>query len=960
MTEGRSGSTSLMEVLEGFENVAVPNKNFSCPDNELVHPKRVREHMEKFAALRGRPINSNDELIEAFFEFNNNFAYAGFKSMPDRHQNFDEFIFRKDIRFITLKRRDIASTIASFTMARATGSWRRHGEERQEQWRFDPARDGDWIRSNLLYILSSHERLDRVPDAISLHYEDLCDATYSCPELNEYFAHEIRLRNPKPPTSGGSYVANWEVFTAFVEDARRELRGAGRTVVARSHNGIRAMPEHRETIENATLIQDEPVGKQVNRDDLAKLETFCLFIGYPRSSGTLFGALLDAHPDAVIANELDVLQYVDTPMTREQLLSRLVNRAVEFAAEGCKKDSYTYQVANQWQGRYRTLKVIGDKKNGMVSVRLNGALTLAGKLQDLLGIPVKFVHVFRNPFDNIATLSQNESRSVPEAINLFFSMAASADKIRQEVGPGGMFELCQEDFIKSPQEQLRGLCGFFDLEATDDYLRDCAGIVFKSPHLSRSKVKWTRNQVDAITRLMAGFPHLKRYLENKDIPVVDPPQETAPVKKPQQTPSRRSATGQVVYAWELGMDLGHIMRFLPLALKLRDRGQSVAFAIRDLQHAESAIGQQGFPVYQAPIWMAMPKNLKNPPLNYAEIILRYGFMTATGLKGLVKAWRALFQALDAELIVADHSPSALLAAHTMDLKRVTIGHGFFSPPQISPTPNMRPWLKVSEDRLKAADALALANANRVIVDLGGKPLQMLSELFRVDAEFLCTFPELDHYPNRSGAHYWGPGFNIKEGKSIDWPRGDAPAVFAYLKTSYRDHEKVLSTLAGMDLRVIAYTPGLPPKIAQKYASEKMVISGEPVRLAGIRDQCNLAICHAGMGTVAAFLLAGTPLLLLPTQLEQLLVSRRVEALGAGLLINLQPENDRQPGKTSAGRKTAAKKPEINYRSVIARLLQQDTFRDSARAFAKKYAKFHPAAQSSAMATALEKILIGAA
>jgi len=958
MTEGRSGSTSLMEVLEGFDNIAVPNKNFDCPDNELVHPKRVREHMEKMASLSGRPINSIDELIDAFFDLNKNHNYAGFKSMPDRHQNYDEFILRRDIRFITLKRRDIASTIASFTMARATGSWRRHGEERREQWRFDPVRDSDWVRSNLSYILDSHERLDKIRDAITLHYEDLCDTTYSSGPLNDYFGHEIRLRDPKPPTSGSSYVANWNEFTAFVESVRQEVRGAGATAVPPSPAGNQTMTESRKPVENVALLQDESDAKQVNMDDLGKLETFCLFIGYPRSSGTLFGALLDAHPDAVIANEADVLQYVDTAKTREQLLSKLVNRSAEFAAEGCKKDSYTYQVANQWQGRYRTLKVIGDKKNGMVSVRMNGSLALAGKLQDLLKIPVKFVHVFRNPFDNIATLSQNESRSLPDAINLYFSMATSVDRIRQQAGPGAVFELCQEDFIKSPQEQLRALCAFLGLEATDDYLRDCAGIVFKSPNLSRSKVKWTRNQVDAITRIMAGLPHLQRYLENKDVPEADQSQGAAPVIKPRLPQSTKSANGQIVYAWELGMDLGHIMRFLPLALKLRDRGHSVAFAIRDLQHAESAIGQQGFPVYQAPMWTAMPKNLRNPPLNYAEIILRYGFMTATGLKGLVKAWRALFQALDAELIVADHSPSALLAAHTMELKLVTIGHGFFSPPRVSPTPNMRPWLKVPEERLKAADALALTNANRVIIDLGGKPLQMLSDLFQVDAEFLCSFPELDHYPNRTGAQYWGPGFNIDEGKPIAWPEGDAPAVFAYLKTGYPDYEQVLKALAGMDLRVIAYVPGLPPKAVEKFSSEKMVISKDPVRLAGIRDNCNLAICHAGMGTVAAFMLAGTPLLLLPTQLEQLLASRRVEALGAGLLVNLEAEDNRKQRKTT-GKKPPAKKATVDYRSLLKRLLEQESFRASARTFAKKYARFHPASQSSAMATAVEKILAGA-
>jgi hypothetical protein len=40
------------------------------------------------------------------------------------------------------------------------------------------------------------------------------------------------------------------------------------------------------------------------------LSTLCLFIGHPRSGHTLGGALLDAHPNAVIAQKLDVLGLV--------------------------------------------------------------------------------------------------------------------------------------------------------------------------------------------------------------------------------------------------------------------------------------------------------------------------------------------------------------------------------------------------------------------------------------------------------------------------------------------------------------------------------------------------------------------------------------------------------------------------------------------------------------------------
>jgi UDP:flavonoid glycosyltransferase YjiC (YdhE family) len=46
-------------------------------------------------------------------------------------------------------------------------------------------------------------------------------------------------------------------------------------------------------------------------------------------------------------------------------------------------------------------------------------------------------------------------------------------------------------------------------------------------------------------------------------------------------------------------------------------------------------------------------------------------------------------------------------------------------------------------------------------------------------------------------------------------------------------------------------------------------------MADVATQADLVICHAGHGTLSAMLLAGRPLLLLPKQLEQLVLSVRL-------------------------------------------------------------------------------------
>ncbi len=210
-----------MNALEKFPDIAVPNKNISCPDNELFHRRHVQAYMQQYAELCGTPIARPRELMERFFEYNAAMAYAGFKSMPNRHKRPGVFLARGDIRFITLMRRDIASTVASFLVALETGSFRRAGEPHAEVWRFVPARHGASARSNLAYIRRSIAWLRQAPNAIAIAYEDLCDPAYRNAALDDFFGRPVRIDNPKPPTSGSSYVANWDEFRAFVGDALR-------------------------------------------------------------------------------------------------------------------------------------------------------------------------------------------------------------------------------------------------------------------------------------------------------------------------------------------------------------------------------------------------------------------------------------------------------------------------------------------------------------------------------------------------------------------------------------------------------------------------------------------------------------------------------------------------------------------------------------------------------------------
>lgn len=395
---------------------------------------------------------------------------------------------------------------------------------------------------------------------------------------------------------------------------------------------------------------------------------------------------------------------------------------------------------------------------------------------------------------------------------------------------------------------------------------------------------------------------------------------------------------RIVFCWEQGQNYGHILGFLPCALALRARGHEVVFVLRDLSRAEQILGKHGFKALQAPLWLPRAEGLP-PPVSYADILASAGYLDPSGLTGLVKAWRELFQLLDPELMIMDCAPTALLAARGQGIPRAMIGTGFFSPPKLSPLPAIRFWQHLPGPRLMQGEAVILHGINRALENISQPPLAALRELFQVEEDFLCTLPELDHYPGREGARYWGPRFALEEGAEPAWTPGEGPTVFAYVYPGYRLFEPLMQALRALPARVLVYAPGIAGRYVRQLASERLAFAQAPVRMASVRSRADVAVCHGGHGTVAAMLLAGRPVLMLPMQVEQEILARRVVELGAGLSVGLEMQ-------------------EVNLKRLLKRLLSETGFRESASRLAQAHEGFSQEKQIAAIADRCEELLRG--
>ncbi len=374
----------------------------------------------------------------------------------------------------------------------------------------------------------------------------------------------------------------------------------------------------------------------------------------------------------------------------------------------------------------------------------------------------------------------------------------------------------------------------------------------------------------------------------------------------------------ILYAWEFGANLGHVGPFMPLAQELREAGHEVQWTVTQAATVGDFLARNDF------AWLAAPTvpevSRPGPPLSYADILLRFGYADPRALFGLVGGWREAMRLTGARLGLADHAPTALLAARSLGIPVMLFSNGFTAPPRRSPLPNMRPWTSMPEQILNQLDSAALSSVNAVLARHGCLQMQHLAELFDVAEEALVTFPELDHYPDRGPARYWGSLPSAGTGRAVTWPAAAGRRIFAYLRAESPHHEAVLAALYALGRAAAIYFPNMPPALAAKYSAAHLNYLDQPADIEQMTREADLAITYASLATTTAFLLAGKPLLLLPGHLEQFMVARRVEEMGAGRLVN--PEQ-----------------PPGDLRGVLADLLDNPSWRANAAAFAAKYAAF---------------------
>lgn len=248
-----------------------------------------------------------------------------------------------------------------------------------------------------------------------------------------------------------------------------------------------------------------------HRSDFSTVERYCFFLGYARSGHSIVATLLNAHPEMVVSNELHALRFVQRGFRRDQIFALILALDKSFGESGRKWTGYDYIVPDEYQGSFTRLRVIGDKKGGATSRAFADRPGLLRKLRETIKVPIRVVHVTRNPFDNIARMSKTGTADLGGMLVRYSGLCDSVSRVRDELTSEELFDTRHEDFSRCPESVLESICGFLGVSASAKYLADCASIVNEPTTRARDTVSWTKDQIASVNRLIDRYPFLDGY-----------------------------------------------------------------------------------------------------------------------------------------------------------------------------------------------------------------------------------------------------------------------------------------------------------------------------------------------------------------------------------------------------------------------------------------------------------------
>lgn len=346
----------------------------------------------------------------------------------------------------------------------------------------------------------------------------------------------------------------------------------------------------------------------------------------------------------------------------------------------------------------------------------------------------------------------------------------------------------------------------------------------------------------------------------------------------------------ILICWELGSGLGQITQIQQVIDHYQDKGHTIWLAARDTSVIRPLITNPAINLIAAPFADSnhQVENGRGAVTGYANLLQRSGYYRDDALNGLVEAWQNLITLIRPELLIINHSPTAVLASRNLKIATVAVGSSFSIPADSSPLAVFSRNHDAKEKAL-AQERQVLRTINTVCLKQKIKPLHSLADMFEtVEHIVFQNHCELDHYGQRSNQQARRISYVSSQPPAFSqpaiFPHYEGPKIFCYLKAT-TELATILQALKMIRCSAIVVCPGLSEIAQHKYRAKHIIFHQSPVNMQEALLKSDIAITHAGESIVNQFLQQGKPVCVLPMSVDQLMVSRKIKELNAGAVLN---------------------------------------------------------------------------
>lgn len=265
--------------------------------------------------------------------------------------------------------------------------------------------------------------------------------------------------------------------------------------------------------------------------EISMVEKFVFFVGYSRSGHSIVASLLDAHPNIIIAHEYNLFRKWKGSMyqNRSFLYNELYQNSYNNAEKGWRSSvknqkGYTLAVEDSWQGSFEKLLVIGEKSGAVTVQTYNNdpwLFTQALKeLQHTVQVPVKVIHVVRNPYDIISTrllyadgkthkskvhatmdMKHVSPHNLSMQVNRTIHVVQSVQELLQNCSLTSL-EIHTADLVLDPKHVMNNLCLFLGVDCSEEYLKKCSDKIFVRQSQTRHLVEWSEELVEKVYQMI--------------------------------------------------------------------------------------------------------------------------------------------------------------------------------------------------------------------------------------------------------------------------------------------------------------------------------------------------------------------------------------------------------------------------------------------------------------------------